>query len=543
MKRSNNLRRIFRAAAATLVAGVLSFAGCTTVDDTLGSNLVPDNQQMKAGYMVLGARDLSGELNPKKYVETRLFQTDSIVSSNISYGYMGSMVNDTFGMRTAAFLSQYASYYAVPEDFFGYMPFLDSAQILLSIASYGGDTTVAQTFAVYEVISNDYLTEKPIAEGKTRRDTTFYVNYDIEGAGIIGSDVLFTFALGGDKGPSTTAVTLTPTQAGKDYIGRLMLQSGTYKDDYTIYSLDSLEYWMNEFKGLYIKPVQDATTGGAVYSTTLSSSGLSVYGRNRVESDPTLIQDTIGMVYYFYDQYLDYGNVSVNSVRHDYTNAKFSIADAVETNDNRPPTQTLYVEGMGGVISEITFTQEFFDALEQALETENAASGKGFTTLAFNQAKMSIYFTGAAYDWRDMIDADLADLIAQMNSAQSRLGMYTNYKTLSPISDYAYVYENSYSVSLDYSGYINRSRGCYTMDITGQLQLVWNNYVKEAKAAKAEGRAVNLDNVGKRSIYLGPEAYSLYTGAYTVAQGENPGDGVTKQDAPIKIELAYSMIR
>ncbi|MFQ7386475.1 MAG: hypothetical protein ACLRM8_00980 [Alistipes sp.] len=38
----------------------MTFAGCTKVDDTLGSNLVPDNQQMKVGYTTLGARTLAG---------------------------------------------------------------------------------------------------------------------------------------------------------------------------------------------------------------------------------------------------------------------------------------------------------------------------------------------------------------------------------------------------------------------------------------------------------------------------------------------------
>lgn len=41
---------------------------------------------MKAGYV-----ELLGEgLNPRKYVETRLFQSDSLIGSNISYGYFGT---------------------------------------------------------------------------------------------------------------------------------------------------------------------------------------------------------------------------------------------------------------------------------------------------------------------------------------------------------------------------------------------------------------------------------------------------------------------
>lgn len=39
-----------------------------------------------------------------------------------------------------------------------------------------------------------------------------------------------------------------------------MLQEGTYKGDYSIYSLDSLEQWVAEFKGLYIVPAVDQTS-------------------------------------------------------------------------------------------------------------------------------------------------------------------------------------------------------------------------------------------------------------------------------------------
>ena len=169
---------MFRAAAVLAAAALMTFAGCTKVDDTLGSNLVPDNQQMKVGYTTLGARTLAGKLDAAKYVETRLFQSDSLKASNISYGYMGSMLSDTFGLRTAGFLTQYLNVYEVKEGYFGYRPIFDSAQILITITSYGNDTLTPQKYNVYEIKSNKYLTEKPVAAGKTERDTVFYLNFD-----------------------------------------------------------------------------------------------------------------------------------------------------------------------------------------------------------------------------------------------------------------------------------------------------------------------------------------------------------------------------
>ena len=81
MKRFNNIRRLLLSAATLAVVGTSMLPGCTSVDDTLGSNLVPDNQQMYAGYVTIPRID---ELNPKQYVETRLYQTDSIISTTRS---------------------------------------------------------------------------------------------------------------------------------------------------------------------------------------------------------------------------------------------------------------------------------------------------------------------------------------------------------------------------------------------------------------------------------------------------------------------------
>ncbi|MDE5962532.1 MAG: DUF4270 domain-containing protein, partial [Alistipes sp.] len=335
---TNKTRRSSHPFALIAILAVAFAVGCTTKDDTLGANLVPDNQQMQAGYAVL---QWHKDKNPKQYVRTRLYQTDSIVTSNLKTGYLGTMHNDTVGLRKAGFLSQFSSYYLVDDDYFGYMPIFDSAQILLSITGYGKDTLTEQTFEVYEVIDNAYLTEKPMNTGTDKRDSVFYMNFNPEKVSYLGdrsivdAKPLFRFQLGDDHGPSTVAVTMTPTDEGKEFIKKLMLQTGEHKGDYTIYDRDNIAEWFNIFKGLYIKPADsDATavqgskeTKGTIYATDLTASGFSVYGRNRVKEDPSLIQDTIGMVYYFNDSELtDCGNVSINRIVHDYAGSQINIA-------------------------------------------------------------------------------------------------------------------------------------------------------------------------------------------------------------------------
>ena len=556
MKRFNNFRRMLLPVAALAAAIGLTLGGCTKVDDTLGGNLIPDNQQMRAGYVQLPRAD---ELNPKKYVETRLFQTDSIVSSNITYGYMGSMLNDTLGHRSAGFLSQMVNFYKVDSGYFGYMPIFDSAQILLKVTSFGRDSVTEQSFAVYEVVSNKYLTEKPIAPNKSQRDSTFYLNFDPVAEGVYNPDEpLFTFTLGGEgKYPSTTsAVTLEPTEAGKKYIRRLMLQEGEYAGDYSIYSADSLKYWVEAFKGLYIAPNPEKPLTeygkGTIFATELTYSGLSVYGRNRVKDDPSLIKDTIGMVYYFYKDGAEFGNVSVNNVKHDYEEAtiarRINIEEARETAENRPENPLVYVEGMGGVVTEMTFSPEFFAELEAEIAKGNA-DGKNFKTLAFSQVRMSIYFNDSDYEWEKIADGTAGDILRmtdQMNAYPARLGMYTNYKTLTPISDYAYIYEQNYgsSVTLAYNGKINRSRGCYVMDITGYMQQLWNSYMEAKADAGGEVANIDWDKVKNRSVYIGPEAYGLYTTSFGVLQGMPTQAGTAEpNNAPIRFSMAYNLIK
>lgn len=556
MKRFNKNRSRIFGLAALLLGITLATGACSKVDDTLGGNLIPDNQQMKAGYIQLPA---ISDLNPRKYVETRLFQTDSIVGSNLTYGYFGSQYNDTIGRRQAGFLSQMVSYYTVDSGYFGYRPIFDSAQIFLSVSGFGNDTLTVQEFAIYEVLSNDYITKHPAG------DSVFYLNFDPLDPDPVGhtaaavynpAEPLFTFTLGGDREPSTsTAITLVPTEAGKRYVNRLMLQEKgeKYYQDYSIYSLDSLEQWVDEFRGLYICPKPGAEVNekskGNIYATELEMSGFAIYCRNRVKEDPQLIKDTVGAVYYFYTSGLEHGNLSVNTFSHDYTLTsapRIDIEQARESNTDRALTSTIHVEGYNGIISEMIFRPEFFEAMEERIRSANEAESKNFTTLAFSQVRMSIYFPDSKYDW-ESIDpfANGNRLLYQMSTFPERLGLYTNYKTLTPVADYAYSYEANYNTTLAYGGKINRSRACYVMDVTGHVQQMWNSYLKEKQAAESENRDINWENVPLRKIYIGPEAYSVFSPSYGIMQGMASDEGGTDAgpEAPILFDILYNLIK
>ena len=131
-----------------------------------------------------------------------------------------------------------------------------------------------------------------------------------------------------------------------------------------------------------------------------------------------------------------------------------------------------------------------------------------------------------------------------MSTFPNRLGLYTNYKTLTPIADYAYSYESTYSATIAYGGYVNRSRACYVMDITGHVQQMWNSYLQEKAAAEQENRAIDWDNIPLSKIYIGPEAYSIFSTPFGVLQGMAPDPGAaTDTDAPIRFDMVYNLIK
>ena len=531
------IRRIWR--RALLVAGLFAgAASCTTADDMLGYDFIPDDQKMAVRHKLFDPT-VDGRI-----LTTRLYRTDSIISSNLGYGYFGLQNDATFGKRSAGFLTQYLVGGVTDSTGFGYRPIFDSVQLLMTISDYKGDTTIAHKYNVYEV-TGDFTAGN--ASGDDEADSTFYVTFDP--TPYISANPVFTFVFpdGKSSGPSSTSVRMTPTDEGMALIRRLMLMEGEYKDDMSVYKDDEL--WVKTFKGLYIVPDDsEAVEGeGSMFSMSLSESGFSIHGRNRYEEDPELVRDTTQAVYYFYDSSAEVGNLSVNTVRRDYSGSRLDGVSMLEPGegeqDDRVPVEICYVEGMGGPVTEIRFDDNFFKSIEKLLTDTDPITGETttYSRIAFNQAKVLIYIEGADYDWEAINPDEITDLL---DNSLSRLGLYTNYKKLSAVSDYNYFYESQYSMELSYGGYLTRSWGCYTLDITSHVQYLWSLYREIEEAAEPDEDTLKaLEN--QRTLYLGPEAYGLYGFGHSILQGmdgDADSDGVSNP-APIKVELTYTLMK
>lgn len=562
-----------------LAAVALISVGCSAdVDSELGYDIIPDHQKMemrhlrfKGGKVIVFNAATSTEDKSEyteregKFFRTSLYHTDSLLSSNVNNGYIGVEHNDTFGMRSSALASSIIFMNSVDKETgFGYKPIFDTMTLVLTINDYGVDTLTPVRYEIYEL-------NKPLLGSVVNAaDTSAYSNCTMESA-YDPTKPLFTFTFpdGEKTGPNTRTIDLTPVDMSRngqtwDFVRRMMLIPEDYdtnkewdgyaKDTDSLYS--SEKKWQQRFHGIYIKPVLesvDKTKRGSLYSFDLKSSGLQLMGRNRNPKDPTLIQDTIGANYYFYDETLDgytddYGNfiegpddvlnISVNSIKHDYSG---SLLDGIDfaaydkdgkklPNSARDEVAECYVEGFAGVATEIYFTDEFLAELKRAsyLDPENADTK--YRAVGINQCRLYVYLKGADYNWDENINN--AHLLTPLiNNSITRLGSYIGYSKLNCIADYDPEYETTYSTELSYGGYLNRSRGCYEMDITGFMQRLYN-YVNSLEKIEDYDETVT-----PRAIYLGPEAISPYTFKHTELQGS------TSNRAPIHLEMTYTMVK
>ena len=546
-----------------VVVAIFVFGSCTmTADNTLGSNIMPEDQVMVMRHLKIKGNkiiridsdgktneEVDASLEGKNFVETRLYRTDSLLSSNLGVGYLGVRRSDTLGVRTAGFASSMLYMNAINEETgFGYKPIFDTMMLVMSIKNYGGDTLVPIRYKVYE-LKKPLVGEVLKYDEKREQDSIAYINCDLTPVYDESKPIFeFTFPKSELKqGPSTLMIPMETTEHSWDYARRLMLIPDNYADagsDWDGYGRDSVEIytdderWANKFYGLYIKPDLANTPSdkrGAFYELDLSASGVMLQGRSRNPKDPSMIQDTVGMYYYFYDSESTF-NTSVNKVEHDYSQGLTgaSLLNSIEmgnskSREERTRVSTGYVEGLGGPATEIYLTDDF---LKELVALETTEQGE-YSRLGINQCLLTIYVDGADYDWF-VTQSRAEQLTPMLNSSFIRLGTYLNYNTLSPIIDYDYVYENTYNTETVYNGYLDRSRGCYILNITAHIQKVFNSMRKEDgtyDVSKADEKM--------RSLYIGTEATSPYALNESILQGEDNGSN----DAPIQFDLTYTLVK
>lgn len=548
-------KRLFTSWLVCAIMALVSI-GCTTeVDYTLGSEFVPTKQNMELKRRIyrLGEMVEGDSVSRCQLLQTRLYQTDSLSSANLGAGYFGAERSDIYGERRAGFMSQMIFSMALDEERgWGYRPIFDSMMLTLLVTDFHGDTTLKHKFNVYEITSNDYFNLP------ADKDTTFFINFDP--TPYISREPIFTFEypnqergiyVGDMENPTDCKVKLEETPATREYVSRLMFTTDLEATGGFAYDSDSLYVAGNEaafverIKGVYIAPADEIEGDGAMFMTDLNSTAMVLYARDRYEEDPAIIRDTAQMVYNFYldpaEYNLDAGNVSINRVTHNFDNAAFTMADIDASSPlaERPEVAVGYVDGMGGVVTEVWFTDEFIQSLADIALSEKDAA------VSVNQARMTIYLEGADYD----LSFDPLGMGDVMNSAMERVGLYAKYGMLLGILDYPFGSESSYT--LNYDGYLNRSMAAYSVDISMLIQ----SLMAAAQANVDENGKVKLERfsddytpasesmVGYRRFYIGPDAAARFGfNRQSICGMAGEVEGVSTA-APITLDMTYTIVR
>ena len=534
MRIFNRINSWLSAVVILFIAAIATFSGCTTVADyTLGEELTPGHQQMvirnrlyKGGML----RETDKEATACKVFETRLFRTDSVGTTSLGVVYLGHQKDSRFGNREFSFTGQTLFMKGVNDSIgFGYRPIYDSMMFIFAVDTFAGDTTKPVKFNIYE------LTDCIVPE--SAEDTIFYANYDPRREGALAEDAepIFTFQFPDPDNciyTTSTSLRLTETEAAKAFIDKLMCKgkldaNGLANDNVEAYQSDSA--FVANFHGLHIEVAEEPSGEGAVFSFASKSTGLRLMGRMRNPGhDADILADTLNISYLFKDEYAEeHGNVSAQSVLYDFTGSEVGNYAIEETEKNRDEVAVGYIDGCAGVYTELTFTDEFLTSLH------NIHGGdKDYVSVAINQAALRIYIDGADYDYT-LIDP--VPMSEKLNASLSRLGIYTDYKTITPIPDYLYAQESS--GVLYYNGYMNRSLACYEMNISSYMQALANEVIN---LEEGEGGKLDFTNLTiPRTLYLAPEAYDRFSFKRSMIQG------CDEQTTPasIQLDLTYTLVK
>ena len=538
MMNYKNIKSLLTTFTLVIIACWATLSGCTTTADyTLGEELAPGHQQLEMRHRLYKSgtlQEVGIKESPCKLFEMRLYRTDSINAASLDKLYLGLHRDNRFGVRKMGFASQYLFMSVVDDSAgFGYRPVYDSMMFIFAVDTFAGDTTKPIKYNVY-ALDKDLVNEQS-------KDSLFIITYDPRRDGHLAADAepIFTFEFPNyAKGIYTNSkqLRLQETPHSRAFIRKLACleldENGLAKGNIEAYKSDSA--FIHNFPGLYIEPAEDMPDGeGSSFSFTPASTGIALYGRTRnAGADVDIMADTIAMEYHFRDANVtDYGNVSAQSVSFDYSASEFASTPMYETETERPEVELGFVDGCGGMVTELTLTDEFLLSLRNLVRDENG--NQTHASAAVNQAALKIYLEGADYDY---LTLDPIVMEEKLNNSISRLGMYLNYKILSPIPDYYYAVESS-NGSLAYNGYANRSLACYEMDITSYIQQIINDMLKlEPK----EDGSFDLEKLTyPHKIFLAPAASSIFTFNRSVVQGAD----AQLNPAAMVLELTYTLVK
>ena len=257
---------------------------------------------------------------------------DSVISDETSVNLLGSLYSETFGRSNTSIYTQLRISSLNPE--WGDNPVADSVIFTMVYNGYYGNLETEQTVRAYRVLEDLY------------RDSTYWSNisFDTE-ATELGSLTFF---------PDLDDILVVDSGGGtydSSYINaELRIPFDNAFADY-IFNLDtshtsSSEAFLEEFKGIYLRPDDVGAAGeGAIFYFDLleDRSNLTIYYHN----------DTADSLKFRF--FINLNNARVGRYEHEYLLGNQDFINQVVNGDTSLGSEKLYLQGNGGVKTNIFF--------------------------------------------------------------------------------------------------------------------------------------------------------------------------------------------
>ena len=306
---------------------LLTFASCRKTPDTIGNNLIGENEYIDIYHTDTVAIVCHSYL-------------DSVNTTSPSSALLGATKDPVFGTSEAGFYTQFR--FSVAGQSVGSNPSVDSLVLQLCLTGCYGDTMAWQTAHVYE-----------LADTLSTSET--YYNQSVVATNAIDHANGYQFR----PRPHTKATVIGTDTLSQPVIRiplSLELGNQLMTLDTNVYSLPDL--FKAQFPGFYVA-CSPVSQNGAISSINLTNNEytlLQLYYHNAATPDKPMR----------YNYYVTSSDVYFNHIDHDYTQGSADFTSQVLDGQTAMGQQQVYLQTMGGVRTYVQFPnlEHWTDTLE-----------------------------------------------------------------------------------------------------------------------------------------------------------------------------------
>ncbi len=306
---------------AILIVTAFTLTSCIKSPNTIGVEIMPEDSKLRAIWTDTTSVYAYSELS------------DSLRTDELSYNYLGSMVDPVFGSTITGIYTEFGLS-ALNHDF-GPNPQVDSLILQIAYRGYYGDTNSTLVAHAYELAENIQLGNSYYSNLILQQYANDYLNYSFLPKPNDSTQVIDTIA--GDTNMYGAVQRFNLSNYNIELANKLI--SVTPEDSVMFKPSNFKEF----FKGLYLITEPKDQNGILLrFSFADVGSGLVMYYKN----------DTADSLRYGYPSATA---PRVNRYEHNYFNADADFSNQVISKDTSLGINKFYVQGLAGVRGVIKF--------------------------------------------------------------------------------------------------------------------------------------------------------------------------------------------